>query len=387
MSRTMLRNLRNALVVAVPACLLLGACSAASEDVERPAESGPATFAEAAAIGAVVETAMEEQRIPGVAVAVIRRGEVLMAKGYGLADIENDVPVGPETMFQSGSVGKMFTAAAAMILVEDGLLDLDVPVRTYVPEAPDAWDEITVRRLLTHTSGIPDYTDDEMDYTRDYLEEDLVRMASELELEFPAGERWNYSNTGYVLLGIIIGRVAEQPYWELLRERVWDPANVPTMRVNFATDIVAHRSSGYHLEEGELHNQGWVAPSLNSTADGSLLLSLEDMIAWNEAVRNRAVLRPESWDAMLTPVTLNSGETHPYGFGWGVTEVGGHPVHEHGGGWQGFRTQFTRVVDDDVAIVVLANASHAEPEAIAAEIAGLLDPTYVSPPPTTGEIE
>jgi len=358
--------------------LAINACSPATEEVVGPAPPGETEFSEAAAIDAVVETAMAEHRIPGVAVAVVRQGEVLLSKGYGLADLEHQVRVTPETMFQSGSVGKMFTAAAAMVMVEEGRLDLDVPIKTYIPEAPAMWDAITLRHLLSHTSGIPDYTTDEMDYTRDYPEDDLVRTAIELELEFPAGEQWNYSNTGYVMLGIIIGRVAEQPYWELLRERVWDPGSVPTIRVNFATDIVPHRSSGYHLEDGELTNQGWVAPSLNSTADGSLLLSLQDMIAWNEVVRNRAVLSPQSWDAMLTPILLNSGEPYPYGFGWGVTELGGHPVHEHGGGWQGFRTQYTRIVDDDIAIVVLTNASHAEPGEIAEAIAGVLDPTYAN---------
>jgi len=365
-------------------CALV-ACAPAADDSPEQGPSGGESFAQAAEIDAVVEHEMQERGTPGVAVAVVRGGEVLLSKGYGFADLEHQVPVSPQTMFQSGSVGKMFTSAAVMVLVEDGLVDLDVPVRSYLWEAPEAWNAITLRHLLTHTSGIPDYeAADEMDYTRDYSEEELVRIASGLELEFAPGEKWNYSNTGYLLLGIIVGRVAEEPYGDLLRRRVWDPAGVPTMRVNVATDIVPHRSSGYERDDGELHKQFWVAPSLSGTADGSLLMSLDDMIAWNETVRTHAVLSAESWDQMLTPVTLNSGDPHPYGFGWGVTEIGGHPVHEHGGAWQGFQTFYTRVVDDDVAIIVLANAGHADPEAITRAIAGILDPSYVPPPREEG---
>ncbi len=337
-----------------------------------------------AAVDAVVSERMEAQGTPGVAVAIVRGEDVLLAKGYGFANLEHQVPVGPKTMFQSGSVGKMFTAAGVMALVEDGRLDLDSSILTWLPEGPESWRPITLRHLLSHTSGIPDYTSNTLDYTREYSEADLVEMAAALELEFPAGARWNYSNTGYVLLGVITGRVAQKPYWEHLRERIWDPAGVPTMRVNFAADVVPHRAAGYEREGEVMLNQAWVAPSLNSTADGSLLFSLEDMIAWNEAVRKRSVLSSESWEATLTPIELSSGNTYPYGFGWAITELRGKPVHEHGGGWQGFRTQYTRYVDADVAIVVLANGADTDPAGIAEAVAAVVDPE-LGPDPTPTE--
>ncbi|MDX1643588.1 MAG: serine hydrolase domain-containing protein [Thermoanaerobaculia bacterium] len=381
----------------LPAVLLLAAGAAAGS----PPRHGPLASPRAAtgittngaaafdreAIDAVVEQRMEEQRIPGVAVAVVRGEEVLLAAGYGVADLEHDVPVTPRTMFQSGSVGKMFTAAAVMLLVEDGRLDLDASVRRYLPEVPASWEPITLRHLLTHTSGVPDYTSDTLDYTRQYTEEDLVRLASELELEFPAGSRWNYSNTGYALLGFVVGRVAERPYWELLRERLWDPAGIPTMRVNFAADVVPHRAAGYELEDEELRNQGWVAPFLNSTADGSLLMSLEDLIAWNRVVRRRSVLRPESWGAMLSPVELASGNIYPYGFGWAVTTRGDHRVLAHGGGWQGFRTHFLRFPDEDLTVVVLANSAEADAGDIAEAVAAAVDPSLAPPAPPDTPID
>ncbi len=372
------RSIHTLAVLGFAACLLPTAPSSAQEDVPS---------LDVAAIDAVVASRMDAEGTPGVAVAIVREGEVLLAKGYGLANLEHEVPVTAKTMFQSGSVGKMFTAAGVMVLVEDGDLDLDASIRTYLPEGPESWQPITLRHLLSHTSGIPDYTSDAMDYSRDYSESELVQMAASLELEFPAGTRWNYSNTGYVLLGIIIDRTARKPYWEHLRERVWDPAGVPTMRVNFAADVVLHRSAGYEREGQVLLNQAWVAPTLNSTADGSLLFSLEDMIAWNEAVRRGAVLSPASWEATLTPIELTSGNTFPYGFGWAVREVRDRPIHEHGGGWQGFRTHYTRYVDVDVAIVALANSADSDPGSLVEEIAVVIDPSLAHEPTPTEPID
>src|SRR5512138_1925671 len=151
---------------------------------------------ELARIDSAVKAEMVRQRIPGVAVAVVRGGAVLLAKGYGEANVEHHVPVTAQTVFQSGSVGKQFTSAAVMLLVEEGKLALTDSITKFFPNAPASWRDITVRHLLTHTSGIPDYTTDAMDYRRDYTEDELAQMAFGLTPEFPPGSRWNYSNTG-----------------------------------------------------------------------------------------------------------------------------------------------------------------------------------------------
>ena len=326
---------------------------------------------------------MEEARIPGLALAVIRRGEVLVSRGYGVAELENRTPVTDETMFQSGSLGKQFTSAGIMALVEDGRIDLEASIRRYIPEAPDGWEPIRIRHLLTHSSGVPDYTSDDFDYRKDYTDEDLIRMAGALPLEFPAGARWNYSNTGYVMLGIIMTRVAERPYYDFLRERIFDPAGMPTIRVISEADVVPNRAHGYNPVEGGWEHAAWVSPRLNTTADGSMLMSLRDMIAWNEMVRTRSVLRPGSWDLILSPMTLNSGRTYPYGFGWAMGEAGGQVVNEHGGAWQGFITQFTRFTGDDLAVVVLSNARTLAPAGLATAVAALYNPAFAPPPPPT----
>jgi CubicO group peptidase (beta-lactamase class C family) len=269
-------------------------------------------------------------------------------------------------------------------LVEDGKIALDSSVRRYLPEVPASWQPITIRHLLSHRGGVPDYTSDGFDYRKDYTDADLVAMASALPLEFPAGTRWNYSNTGYVLLGIVITRVTGRPYDEFLRERIFTPAGMPTIRVITEADVVPNRAHGYLPTASGWEHAAWVAPRLNTTADGSMLVSIRDLIAWNEVVRTRRLLRPESWTLMLSASRLPSGRDYPYALGWFLGEAGGHPMQEHGGTWQGFVSQYTRFPDQDLAVMVLSNARAMAPATLAMQVAALYDASLVpTPPPTT----
>ena len=331
-----------------------------------------------AKIDAYIRGEMARQKIPGLAVAIVRKGMPVRARGYGLANVEHDVAVTPRTIFQSGSIGKQFTSAAAMLLVEDGKMALADPLTRFFPDAPAHWKGITIRHLLTHTSGLPDYTDGTVDYRQDYTEEELLRFAYGLKLEFPPGSRWNYSNTGYVVLGIAIGKASGKFYGDVLRERVFAPLGMTSARVISEEDIVPHRADGYRLTRNELKHQSWVAPKLNTTADGSLYLSLQDMIAWDAGLRAGGVLKPESWKQIFTPVALNSGKTYPYGFGWAVEDFAGRRAQRHGGAWQGFQTYIARFPDDGLTIIVLANLAQASTERITNGIAALLDPRLTS---------
>lgn len=322
---------------------------------------------------------MQEHTIPGVAVAVMKGETVLKAQGYGLATVEHQVPVTPKTIFQSASLGKQFTAAAILLLSEVGTLSLLDSLLKFFPDAPDAWRGITIRHLLTHTSGIADYTDSSFHHQRDYTEEQLVQNLFELPLEFPPGSRWSYSNSGYVLLGILIHRVTGKFYGDLLREEVFTPAGMTTARVISEADIVAHRAAGYRLVNDQLKNAEWASPTYYSTADGSLYFSLRDLVAWAGAVSTGAILKPESWRLMLSPVELNSGKTYPYGFGWFIEERGGQPLLWHDGGSFGFATQLSRFVGDDLTIVVLANSEHARVEQLVDDIAATMNPNLALP--------
>jgi N-acyl-D-amino-acid deacylase len=331
-----------------------------------------------------VRDEMRRQKVPGAAIAVIRKGEAI-ARGYGYANLEHVVPVTDETIFQSGSLGKMLTAVAVMLQVEDGKLALEDSIGRFFPDAPPAWGAITVRHLLTHTSGIPDYTTSAFDYRRDYTEKELAHLAFAQTLEFPPGSRWNYSNTGYALLGFIVRKVSGQFYGDVLAERVFRPAGMPTARVISEDDIVLNRAAGYRLVNGEIKNQEWVAPTLNTTGDGSLYWSLRDLVAWNAAIESRAILKPESWEQVLTPVRLNSGKTYPYGFGWSLEERDHKPLQQHGGAWQGFKTQLSRFLGDDLSIVVLANLAEADPARFVDGIAAIVNPDLAVRPPSPVE--
>jgi CubicO group peptidase (beta-lactamase class C family) len=279
----------------------------------------------------------------------------------------------------------MFTATAVMLQVEDGKLALSDPLTKFFPDAPATWRDITVRHLLNHTSGIPDYTISTFDYRKDYTEDQLARLAYEQKLEFPAGSRWNYSNTGYALLGFIVHKVSGRFYGDVLADRVFKPLGMRTARVIDEADVIPNRAAGYQLVNGQIKNQDWVAPQLNTTADGSLYWSVRDLIAWDAAVKRRALLKPESWEQILTPVRLTSGRSYPYGMGWFIEERGGKPLQQHSGSWQGFKTQLSRFLGDDLDIIVLANLSQADPGRIADGIAAIINPTLAvkAPAPIT----
>ena len=334
-------------------------------------------------IDRIVRAEMTAQRIPGVAVAVIRGGQVVKAQGYGLANVEHNVPVTDQTIFQSGSVGKQFTAAAIMLAVEDGTIALTDPLTKFYPDAPAAWRAITVSHLLTHTSGIPNYTDGRVDYRRDYSEEQLARLAYDLPLEFTPGDQWKYSNTGYVLLGAIIRKATGKFYGDVLRERVFMPLGMTTARVISEADVIPNRAAGYRLVKDTLQNQSWVSPALNTTADGSLYLSLRDYLAWDRGLRAKAILKPESWTTIFEPVRLNSGRRHPYGLGWDVTRIAGQDITRHGGSWQGFQTYIARYLGDDLTIVALANLAQAQPSRIVNRLAAHYIPALTRAPSWT----
>ena len=329
-------------------------------------------------VDAFVRSEMQRQKVPGIAVAIVGPKGVVAANGYGNANVENDVPVTADTIFQSGSVGKQFTAVAVMMQVEDGKLRLDDPITKYFTDAPASWRKITVRNLLTHTSGVTEYTDEgggaaSVDLRRDYTEDELVHIVYRLPLDFEPGTRWSYSNTGYLLLGALVHKVSGRFYGDVLHDRVFKPLGMASARVMSEADIVPHRAAGYRLERGVLKNQEWVSPTLNTTADGALYLSLRDYIAWDRGLRQGALLKPESWALVYTPVRLASGRTYPYGFGWSIDSSSGAPWYHHGGAWQGFCTYISRYVGEGITIVVLANMAGTDTARFVDGVAQILD--------------
>jgi len=235
------------------------------------------------------------------------------------------VPVTPDTLFQLGSVGKQFTSTAVMLLAREQRLDLDDPLSKYLPEIPAGWHAVTLRDMLKHQSGIAQLTPparDLLDLHHDYTDDEYIRLATSLPLEFEPGTDASYSDTAYVLLGIVIDRITGGFYGDLLMDRIFRPLGMTRTRIISDTDIIQDRASGYEMgSAGVLQNQGWVAPALNRTADGSLYSTVLDLARWDEALAAGTVLTHAELARAWTVDPLAGGEPPllHYGYGWKST--------------------------------------------------------------------
>jgi CubicO group peptidase (beta-lactamase class C family) len=348
----------------VSACAL---CLAFFLTISFAAAQAPAT---SAAVTDYVKAEMQRQHIPGLSLLVVKSGKIVRAEGFGLANVELQVPVKPETIFQSGSVGKQFTATAVMMLVEEGKIGLDDPLTKYFADAPVSWKEVTVRELLSHTAGFGDYPKD-FNFRKDWTEDEELKLIESTPLAYPPGTSWAYSNFGYVTLGILIHRVTGEFYGDFLQQRIFQPLGMQSTRIISEADIVPNRAAGYRLVKGELKNQEWVAPLVNTTADGSLYFSILDLAKWNDALYTEKLLKHSSLDLMWTPVKLKNGQPNKghYGFGWFIDERAGHRCIHHDGSWQGFETAIDRYVDDQLTVVALANLADSQPGKITQHVA------------------
>ena len=340
-------------------------------------------------VDSYIAAQLREQHIPGLALAVIRDGRVVKSQGYGLADIELNVPVTADTVFQLGSIGKQFTAAAILMLAEDGKLSLDDKITHYFPAAAPKWNAITIRHFLNHTSGLADYTDDKYiapggltPLHQELTDEETLRRFTTLPFDFRPGEKWSYCNTGYAILGFLIQKVSGQSYGDFLEARVFKPLGMGATRVISESDIIPNRAAGYILEKNEIKNQRWVSPHWNTLADGALYSTAADMTKWDAAITNGALLKPASYAQMWTPAPLNDGKTYPYGFAWDLIEINCHRLQEHGGAWQGFTAHYARYPDDHLSVIVLTNleSGPSNPEKIAHGVATLYIPALKPTP-------
>jgi len=365
----------------LPRSLLLVTCLTAfvvSASAQQIVPTSSADRAAATSVDRVIRQQMSENKIPGVSLAVLRNGKIILLKSYGLANVEHQVPVTPATVFQSGSIGKQFTAAAVMILAQENRISLDDKISKYFPDAPLAWKDITVWHLLTHTSGLGDYPE-EIDLRRDYTEEELFGSFKKAPLDFQPGSSWNYSNIGYAMLGMLIGKVTANFYGEFLQEKIFKPLHMTTARIISEADIVPNRAAGYRLVKGELKNQEWVSPSTNSTADGSLYLSILDLAKWDAGLYTDGPLTPASREKIWTPAKLNDGSTKGYGFGWHLAELHGHRLALHGGAWQGFKSHIVRFLDTKLTIIFLANSWETRDFKLARALAASFYPAFALP--------
>ena len=310
---------------------------------------------------------------PGASVVVARRGVVVLARAFGLADIGNGVPVTTTAAFRLASVTKQFTAAAVLALMEAGHLGLDDSLDLVLPSAPRYTRNVCVRHLLTHTSGIPDYEsllvagDGPQLTDQNVLE--LLRQAE--GLYFRPGTEWRYSNSAYALLALIVERVSSQSFARYLRQRIFDRAGMPNAvaYVN-GIDTIGERAYGHTLEGGV-----WRRTDQSRTSavlgDGGVYASAEELAAWSAALDRNAVLQAATFEAATTPAVLESGTSTQYGFGWFLDSYRGVRRQRHEGDSIGFRTSIQRYPDESLTVVVLVNRTQAPIESLSDNVADL----------------
>jgi D-alanyl-D-alanine carboxypeptidase len=336
----------------------------------------------AAPVDEYIEAEMKRLRIPGLSVAVIKDGTLVKATGYGLANLETGTLAHPGTVYKTASLSKPMIGVAVLQLVQDGKLSLEDKISRYLVDSPPSWSEITVRHVLTSTSGIP-RDPVERDY-QPYVNQPItavIKAAYSLPLRFQPGEKWLYSNVGYYILAEIISKSSGTPWDQFIEQRIFIPAAMTSTRVTSTVEIVAHRAAGYQTtKEGTLVNaEDWIAvrPS------GAFLSSVLDLAKWDAFVSRGAGLSDAFREILWTPAVLNNGGKTNYGCGWIIDTYRGRSRRHHDGQFPGFRSDYERFDDDKLSVIVLANSDNANIEPLALTIAGFYAPTLAtstSPP-------
>lgn len=323
-------------------------------------------------VDSIVAAALADGRAAGMAVAVVRGGDTLVFKGYGKVDLEWDVPTPTDAIYEIGSVTKQFTATALLRLVDEGKVDLDADVTTYLPDLDTQGHRVPVRRLLDHTSGIRSYTEMRGFGTLRMARlprDTLVRLVQQEPFDFAPGERLVYNNSAYFLLGLLIEKVSGLSYADYLARHLFEPLGISNSRYCSEQAVISRRANGYEMSPGGLVRASYLDHTWPYAA-GSLCSTIGDLVTWTRALHGGRVLSAPMYRLLVTPEPLNDGTPVRYAKGLAITEVAGHPVIAHGGGINGFLSGLTWFPESETVIVVLVNTSGpVQPGAITADIA------------------
>lgn len=353
-----------------PAPAAQGVAAAAPLGVQTPA----AIFARlsdaqiASRVQAVVDGVRTRPEFVGLSVAVARGDRLIVDRGYGIADLEWNTPVDASTSFRIGSLTKQFTAAAIMKLAEQGKLGLDDPLSRYVPEFDTGGRVVTIRELLNHTSGVPEYTIQPGFFSKlsplDLSDAELLQLVSGKPFDFEPGTGWHYSNTNYYLLGMIVAKVSGRPYAAFMQDEFFTPLGLTHTRHGSETAIIPHRAQGYAFDPNTGSHANDAAISMNTPgAAGSLVSSAGDLVRWQIALTNGRAIRPASFEQMIGSPVKTTRDDALYGFGLRINRLNGQRVIEHDGGINGFNSKLSWLPDSGLRIAVISN-SEAMPSAI-----------------------
>lgn len=326
------------------------------------------------------------------AVLVARDGHVLLSKGYGMANLEQDVPITSQTKFRLGSVSKQFNAMAIMILQERGKLSVLDSICRYVPDCPAAWQPVTIRHLLTHTSGIPSYTEfpDNDEYERKPMTVTAtVERFKSKPLEFKPGERFHYNNSGYTLLGYIVERVAGKSYEEFLRENILEPLHMSNSGYDHPRTILKHRAAGYARRGDALVNAPYIEMD-TPFSSGALYSTVEDMYLWDQSLYSEKLIKQPSLNAMFTPVTPEEFGWHGYtryGYGWHIMRQFDRKLVYHTGHINGFVAYIGRYPEDKVSVIILSNREDASVRRASRDLAAMVFGQKYNLPRTKAKVD
>ncbi len=326
------------------------------------------------AVDDLVRDQMNRHPIPGLALEIIQNGKPTKIAGYGLANLEWSTPATPETVFEIGSITKQFTAAAILLLAQEGKLSVDDRISKYIKDMPESWTNITLRHLLTHTSGIKNYTTlDGFELTRHLTQAQFVRKMGGYPLDFAPGEKWSYCNSGFNLLGFVIENVSGEDYWRFMRERIFGPLGMSSTTNRDPRGIIRLRASGYETNgAGHYVNRDYDLTDVFSA--GAIVSTVGDLAKWNAALDSERLLTEASKEAMWTPIRLNDGSTHDYGFGWFLNPLNGWQNIGHSGSTSGFSASLQRFPKAGLAVIVLTNSNE---EGIATRVAKAIALVYL----------
>ena len=314
---------------------------------------------------------MERQHIPGMAVVILRNNQVQEIKGYGVADLETQQPVTPDTKFAIGSITKPFTAMAIMMLVEEGKVDLDQPISRYLTELPEEWEALTLRQLLSHTSGIS-----ENGFWRKREQPNDFLKNTQATLDFPTGESWMYSNSGFYVAGLILEQVTGQTYENFMQDRIYTPLGMTQTQAKLAPSPTL--ATGYFWNERrERYKAVGDLPKINPFAfsAGNIISTARDMAKWSQALNQKTLLSAESYQHLWTTTPLKNGRIVQHGLGWFIDNFNGHSWMQHGGNVAGYSSGLLRAPDEQLDVIILSNNVDARGNAIARSIASVFEPS------------
>lgn len=302
-----------------------------------------------------IRAQLSPRHLPAVSLAIVRHGQIVKSAGYGIANLELSVPATDRTVYEIGSISKHFTALAILLLKEDGKLSLDDPISKYIPQPPAAWAPITLRHILNHTAGLPDFDTGNIgfSYRRDYTPAEFIALLAAKPLAFPPGDRWNYANS-FPLLGPVIERAAQMPYPEFLHKRIFTPLGLTSARIKSPTEIVPHRAAGYIYKDG-VHRHGEPLRPAIIAPNGGLLMNAIDFAKWDIALTQGKLLKPESIREMKALTRLNNGQTVSHGLAWFTDTFNGHRFGAHWGSTVAGYSAVIRRYDEGLTVIVLAN--------------------------------